>query len=155
MKIFSAPNCLKRLINTKKHMCLFPLKEYLVILILIPASRTRGPEKDNNVLELFFIVWYQTTVISINVTIFCNYVLRSLQIPSVTSRISGGWLWISAIRTAGSWGWSLNRRNEIVCIAHLLLYKIMIHSGSGSGSGLGKNMRIRIRNPEINPLIWL
>ena len=32
---------------------------------------------------------------------------------------------ISAIRTAGSGGWSLNR-NEIVCIAHLLLYKIMI-----------------------------
>ena len=24
--------------------------------------------------------------------------------------------------------WSLNRRNEIVCIAHLLLYKIMIYS---------------------------
>ena len=91
MKKISAPNCLKWLINTKKHMCLFPLKEYPVILILIPASRTRGPEKDNNVLELFFIVWYQTTVISINVTIFCNYVLRSLQIPSVTSRISGGY----------------------------------------------------------------
>ena len=52
MKIFSAPNCLKRMINTKKHMLPFSpdvkiiptfflvfkafLKEYPVILILIP-----------------------------------------------------------------------------------------------------------------------
>ena len=54
--------------------------------------------------------------------------------------------------------WSLNRRNKIVCIAHFLLYKIMIYSflsfpiwpGSGHifcGSGPGKTMQIRIRNP--------
>ena len=52
MKTFSAPNCLKRMINTKKHMFFSPdvkmipayffsvsmalLKEYPVILILIP-----------------------------------------------------------------------------------------------------------------------
>ena len=52
MNIFSAPNCLKRMINTKKHMLPYSLnvkmmhaffsvfkaflKEYPVILILIP-----------------------------------------------------------------------------------------------------------------------
>ena len=63
---------------------------------------------NNNVLELFFIVWYQTTVmISINVIIFCNYMFcevykshpwRHGYSPDVRR--------ISAIRTAGSGGMS-------------------------------------------------
>ena len=43
-------------------------------------------------INCFFIVWYQNTVMnSINAIIFSNYILRSLPIPSVTSRISGGY----------------------------------------------------------------
>ena len=87
-------------------------------------------------------------MISINVIIFCNYMFCEVYkshpwrhgYPPYIRRIS-------AIRTAGSGGWSLNRRNKIVCIAHLLLYKIMIYPFLSlpfwPGSGQGKNKRIR------------